>query len=138
VQVYWLVDANVRTRPTGLVDSLFIRTRSFYGVMNLLSQAVSVPLVHETEKMATPTMLPHEALAEMFQRLLPDILNIQASTSRPDRAWVSVKHKEFWFYIDERDIPSKRAFALTAELFNLQVGGGPEEADGPILTLPVN
>ena len=138
VQVYWLVDANVRTRPTGLVDSLFIRTRSFYGVMNLLSQAVSVPLVHEKENMATPTMLPHEALAEMFQRLLPDILNIQASTSRPDRAWVSVKHKEFWFYIDERDIPSKRAFALTAELFNLQVGGGPEESDGPILTLPVN
>jgi hypothetical protein len=41
-----------------------------------------------------------------------------------------------WFWIDDRDLDSKRIFALTMLLFSLTETGGDQRA--PILTAPTN
>ena len=55
---------------------------------------------------------------------------------RPENAFVAVKHRGTWFYVDDRDYASKRFFNAVYDLFNMEIapssGGG-----GPILTVPV-
>ena len=135
---YWLDDAKFQTGPDGRTDVIRIRMRSFYGVMNLLSHAVDVPESHKSDGMALGEMAPDATLARLFQERLGEILSIRASVTQPDRAFVSVRHNGYWFYIDERDLKSKRAFTLSAELFNLEVGDSDGGGGGPVLTLPVN
>jgi hypothetical protein len=50
---------------------------------------------------------------------------------------VAVKHRDTWFYVDDRDNSSKRFFNAVYDLFNMEIapsGGG----GSPILTIPVN
>ncbi|MGP0065132.1 MAG: hypothetical protein ACLQGP_16230 [Isosphaeraceae bacterium] len=54
----------------------------------------------------------------------------------PPNAYVAVKYRGYWYYIDDRDQASKTTFALTLELSRLDFGT-PEGTSGPFLTLPV-
>ncbi|HAY40025.1 MAG TPA: hypothetical protein DCY53_12270 [Desulfobacteraceae bacterium] len=56
------------------------------------------------------------------------------SKQRPDKPFAAVKYQDYWFYIDNRDINSKRTLGLIIAFFRLQapsMGGV-----APILTLP--
>jgi hypothetical protein len=50
-------------------------------------------------------------------------------------AYVAVKYRGHWFYIEDSDLPSKTTFALLNTVLALQAGGVP--STGPVLTLPV-
>ncbi|NGX49654.1 MAG: hypothetical protein K940chlam5_01253, partial [Candidatus Anoxychlamydiales bacterium] len=54
---------------------------------------------------------------------------------KPKHPYVSIKYRDFWFYIEDDDLHSKKTFMLLLELYNLQSGRGPDK--GPILTLPL-
>ena len=54
----------------------------------------------------------------------------------PPNAYVAVKYRGFWYYIDDRDQATKTTLALTLELSRLDFGT-PEVTSGPFLTLPV-
>ena len=58
-----------------------------------------------------------------------------SSEKKPKHAYVSIKYRDFWFYIEDDDLHSKKTFMLLLELYNLQSGRGPDK--GPILTLPL-
>ena len=57
-----------------------------------------------------------------------------ASKKQPKDSFAAVRYLGHWFYIDNRDIDSKRALGLIIALFRLLAltGGGAE----PILSLP--
>ncbi len=54
----------------------------------------------------------------------------------PANAYVAVKYRGYWYYIDDRDQATKATFALTLELSRLDFGLQ-EATSGPFLTLPV-
>ena len=54
----------------------------------------------------------------------------------PANAYVAVKYRGYWYYIDDRDQASKTTFALTLELSRLDFGLQ-DSSSGPFLTLPV-
>ena len=54
----------------------------------------------------------------------------------PACAHVAVRHKGYWFYIDERDRDTKATFALLLELSRLQLSTD-KGGSGPVLTLPI-
>lgn len=135
---YWIDDAKFQTRPTERTDVIRIRMRSFYGVLNLLAHAVAVPPTHQADGMALARMAPDETLASLFEERLGEILSIRATKGVPERPFVAVRHHDYWFFIDERDLRSKRAFSLAAELFNLEVGDVGGSGGGPLLTLPLD
>ena len=54
----------------------------------------------------------------------------------PPTAYVAVKYRDYWYYIDDRDQASKTTFSLTLELSRLDFGLQ-EATSGPFLTLPV-
>ena len=77
------------------------------------------------------------SLAQLFEEQVAEILHIRESSSLPSEAWIAVRHRGHWFYIDDRDLPSKRAFTLAAELLNLEVSNSDSGQTSPILTLPL-
>ena len=53
----------------------------------------------------------------------------------PPTAYVAIKLRGYWYYIDDRDQASKSTLALVLQLSRLDFGT--QKATGPILTLPV-
>lgn len=66
----------------------------------------------------------------------PPLIRVRNSVSKPDDAYVSVRYRDRWFWIDDRDYPSKRMFTFLMFLFSLTETGGPQAA--PIVTVPTN
>jgi hypothetical protein len=53
----------------------------------------------------------------------------------PPMAFVAIRYRDYWFYIDDRDQASKTTFALLLHLSRLDFARDPLR--GPALTLPV-
>jgi hypothetical protein len=53
----------------------------------------------------------------------------------PPTAFVAVKYRDYWYYIDDRDQQSKATFALVLSLSRLDFAR--QQPGGPFLTLPV-
>jgi hypothetical protein len=66
----------------------------------------------------------------------PPLIRVRNSASKPDDAYVSVRYRDRWFWIDDRDYPSKRMFTFMMFLFSLTETGGQQAA--PIVTVPTN
>jgi len=59
---------------------------------------------------------------------------VKYSTVRPIDAYVAVLYRKFWFWIDDRDLISKRNFSFVILLFSLVETGGKPAA--PLITIP--
>jgi hypothetical protein len=53
----------------------------------------------------------------------------------PPEAYVAVRYRGWWFYIDDRDQASKATFALMLGISRLDLGR--QRPGGPALTLPL-
>ena len=70
----------------------------------------------------TPT-ITYTRLA--MAQLVRVALRIKYSEKRPADAYASVPHRRGWFWIDDRDLDSKRTFGVIMLLFTLtETGGG--------------
>jgi hypothetical protein len=67
---------------------------------------------------------------------LAPLIRVQNSTSRPDDAHVSVRYRDRWFWIDDRDFPSKLTFTFIMILSSLTETDPKQSA--PIVTVPTN
>jgi hypothetical protein len=54
----------------------------------------------------------------------------------PSTAYVAVKYRGYWYYVDDRDQQSKATFALVLQLSRLDFGRPLPVRPGPVLTLP--
>ena len=103
-----------------------VSTRSVLGTMAYLSKAVSVPPDHAALVGSDPA--PHDALEPLMQ--------VRVSAQPVGHAYIAVEYRGHWFYIDDRDLESKRTFGLLTSLVRLSIGAGGAQ-NVPILTLPV-
>ena len=109
-----------------------VLTRSMLDIMvELAATGIDVPDSHVTEKRVLPS--PPATTGEEA-RLAP-VLQVHSSSAQPTDAYVAVPYHGHWFWIDDRDFPSKRMFSFIMVLFTLVETGEKEEA--PIVTIPV-
>ena len=134
IDQYLFARARTLERPGKRRDYLALRTRSFSGVLRLLSHGVHVPDEHVTEKIcARPIKGSVEA---QIEHRLRRGFNIQVSDRRPRNAAVAVPYRGQWFFINDADASSKQTFMMLNDLFNLQISSGPSNSS-PMLTIPV-
>jgi hypothetical protein len=69
------------------------------------------------------------------QRILP-LIRIRSSSERPEDAFVAVPYRNFYFWIDDRDLMSKKLFSFLMFVFTLLETG--EKGQAPIVTVPTN
>ena len=62
------------------------------------------------------------------------LVQIKSSSGKPSDAFVSINFRNHWFWIDDRDLRTKRAFAFTMLLFTLADTG--EKQPLPLVTIP--
>jgi hypothetical protein len=108
-------------------EEIAIQTRSMLQIMAELASNIEVP-----EKDVAEGRVYAPAEAPEFEPLM----RVRSGDSLPADAYVGVKYRKQWFWIDDRDISSKRTFAFSMLLFSLTETG--PSAGAPIVTVPTN
>jgi len=62
------------------------------------------------------------------------LVRVLSSKKKPVDAYVAVPYRDYWFWIDDLDLQSKRSFAFMMLLFTLSDSGAKESL--PLLTIP--
>jgi hypothetical protein len=106
-----------------------IQTRSMLQIMIELASYIEVPDEDVAEGRVNPNP---ETTGSGF----PPLIRVRSGDSLPADAYVGVRHRKQWFWIDDRDLPSKRVFAFSMLLFSLTETG--ERGGAPIVTVPTN
>jgi len=104
-------------------------TRSALGVLLDLSMDIETPAGDVREERVSPAF-EEKAAGEHIRPLL----RIRSSSEKPVDAFISVPYRNLYFWIDDRDLVSKRIFFALMFLFTL-VETGEKEAV-PIVTIP--
>ncbi len=106
---------------------LALQPRSLLQVMGGMGAGVDVPAAHLADGRAVPAPPAGEVEASM---------RVRSSAEEPEDAFVAVSYRDHWFWIEDTDWRSKRAFALVMFLFTLAEGAGTVQA--PVLTIPTS
>jgi hypothetical protein len=120
--VYGAVAANDR--------EVAMLTRSILEVLIDLSSFISVPAAHVDERRVGPTSADEEGPQG---RMMP-LLRITNAMERPDDAFAAVPYRGYWFWIDDRDLASKKAFTFLMFIFTLVET--PSREAPPVVTIP--
>jgi hypothetical protein len=115
-------------------EKITVTTRSILEVMYLLSKTVSVPEEHAAKGILAFTHNPDGTLFD-WRMVTGDLFKVCVAKHKPRDAYISVKYRGYWYYIDDRDLSSKTTLNLFNELLWLQRVGASEGS--PILTLPL-
>jgi len=110
-------------------QEIAILTRSILEVIIDLSQTIEVPPVHVKDKRVNPSF---EEMAA-GEKVRP-LVRIQSSSETPGDAFVSVRYRDSYFWIDDRDLGSKRIFSFLMFVFTLVETG--EKGMAPVVTIP--
>jgi hypothetical protein len=62
---------------------------------------------------------------------------VLSSVSEPEDAFIAVPYRDHWFFIDDRDIWSKRTFYFLMLMFSFTERSDSAQAM-PVLTVPTN
>lgn len=101
-------------------DEVALGTRSLLGTLSSASLGVQVPTGEPTA---------HDPAGPE-----PPFLRVHVGEDVPSQAYVRVRYRDRWYWIDDTDLASKRTFSLLALLFSLMAA--PDAAVTPMLTVP--
>lgn len=105
---------------------LSFRTRSVGEILRGAAQRVNVPAEHLAAGVVAPS---------------PDVgsggLRIRSSRDAPSTASLAVRHRGWWYYVDDTDLASKQAFQQIQMLFLSAIAETTDSSRAPMLTIPV-
>jgi hypothetical protein len=108
---------------------LAIQTRSIEELLVTLSAQVEVP----PEDVDRHRAFPGFASGREVPNVVP-MIRVHSSKKKPDDSFVKILYRNTWFWIDDGDLASKRAFAQLMQLFTM--ADTSPRADQPVLTIP--
>ena len=110
------------------LKGIAITTRSTGDMIQILRAAVQVPEEHLNAGLT----LTYPPLGPVGEKL-----HIYSSKDRPTQAIVSVKHRGYWFYIEDSDLRTKFFYTIVRVLWGLSIASSADTTSAPVLTLPV-
>jgi hypothetical protein len=105
-------------------------TRSVLQVIVTLASGIEVPESHVAEKRTIPSLAEKNASGTP----IPPIMRIRSSSQKPEDAFVAIPYRNYWFWIDDKDLGSKMLFSFLMFVMNLVDTGVKEGA--PVVTIP--
>jgi len=108
-----------------------ILTRSMLEILIDLSSYIDVPESSAMERRTFPTPPPEVVNGTPVAPLI----RILSSPENPGDAFAAVPYRQDWYWIDDKDLASKRLFSFIMFLFTLTETGDKQGA--PIITVPV-
>jgi hypothetical protein len=104
-------------------------TRSMLQQMTTMASQVDVPAEDVAQGRASPGW---ESVTNTASQ--PRLVQIHSSKQAPKEAFVAIPYRSYWFWIDDRDLKSKRTFSFMMLLFTLADTG--EREPLPLVTIP--
>jgi len=111
-------------------DEIAMLTRSMAQILIDLASYVEIPKIHEIEKRAAPGISMQKDQPE--QKEMP--FRVYSGKERSPYAVVAVRYRDFWYWIDDRDLYTKRTFSFISFLFAFADVGVNREV--PLVTVP--
>ncbi len=109
-------------------DEIAMTTRSIQQVLGELATGVEVPEQDLAEGRATARgRAPVEGVTALMR--------IRSGNERPADGFAAVQYRNRWFWVDDRDLNSKRMFVFLMMFMSLAESGTLPQA--PLLTIPV-
>lgn len=115
-------------------DEIVLKGRSLLGALFFLSHNVDPPDSHKSQGLVT-VLKGRENEDFNWSTVSGNLLKISSSESPPPGAFVRIRYRSHWFYIDDSDLNSKATFNLLTYLLSLQSAG--REGIDAMLTVPV-
>ncbi len=107
-------------------NEIVVLTASILELMNELAWRIDVPPEHLEEGRTISSFVREDSD-------VGPLIAVHYAEERPEDAFVSIESRGFWFYIDDRDVPSKRTFALVQILLSLTDTS--TTARGPVVSI---
>jgi len=126
------LDPNVEDYPLsyGLVpdekNEIMVMTSSILEIINELAWRVDIPPDHIQEGRTGSTF-------ESTDGWDTPMIRVHYSDEEPKDSYVAVRLRDHWFYIDDRDVLSKRTFAIVQIVLSLTDSG--ETGRGPVVSI---
>jgi hypothetical protein len=115
--------------PTrGLDGELAVNSRSLLQIMAAFSSRADLPKEHLADGRALP--MPNLGEANNGSKTV----KIHSGKHKPADSYAAVRYRGYWFWIDDRDCYTKRAF--TAILFFFTLADTGSESKLPLITIP--
>jgi hypothetical protein len=118
--------------PPGRDDVIAVHTRSGFQILYELATFVEVPEAHEREQRA----YPHLPTPPDGQATLPPLIRIVSGETKPTDAFSKVYYNDRWYWIENRDLPSKAIFSFLLVMLTLADPG--HKAPSPFVTIQAN
>ena len=117
-------------------DVIQLNLRSTAQVYYYLANGVEIPCEHLEAGLVKTPINPDGSPFD-GRAVTEGLFTVHAVQGHkpPSNAFVSVKYRDYWYYVDDRDQASKSTFALVLALSRLDFGR--QQPGAPFLTLPV-
>ncbi|HWI56375.1 MAG TPA: hypothetical protein VNZ22_04065, partial [Bacillota bacterium] len=104
-------------------------TRSLLQQMGIMASQVDAPAEDVSQGRAVPGWEVIQTNTNAVR-----LVHIRSSQSEPAEPFVAIHYRHHWFWIDDRDLKSKRVFTFMLMLFTLADTG--EKENLPLVTIP--
>lgn len=107
-----IVGGNQRPPSDPYCENIIMEVRSKFQILKIFSRFINIPPEH-----GTMTYHNNKQLMAYYNRDMNLAkLVILCAKTRPEGASVSIKYRDFWFYIDDNDFLSKNTFSSLVEI----------------------
>jgi len=113
-------------------DEIALLTRSMMEMLVEFSADIEVPRQHLLEGRARAAPEPVATASPGETRLV----RIHSGSEPPPDAYAAVRYRNYWFWIDDQDLDSKRAFLFLRIFSSIAETGAVPQI--PIITIPAN
>jgi hypothetical protein len=113
----------------GADNELAVNSRSMLQIMQAFASHLDVPEAHLKARSAWPS-LENTNTPEGRQQGV----RIHSGKEKPAGAFAAVRYRDYWFWVDDGDLRTKRALTVVMFFFTLADTGSPEKL--PLITIP--
>lgn len=104
-------------------NQIMVQTHSIMEMLANISWYIEVPEEHVTDGRTLATFRPDD----------PNLIHILVSREKPSDAFLTIEFRDYWYYIDDRDVPSKNTFAVMQILMSMANDGS--GSVGPLISI---
>ena len=113
----------------GADNELAVNSRSMLQIMQSFASHLDVPEAHLKDHSAWPSIETASTAEDRRQSV-----RIHSGRNKPASAFAAVRYRDYWFWIDNGDLQTKRALTVIMFIFTLAETGSPEQL--PLITIP--
>ena len=112
----------------GEENELAVNSRSILQIMQAFASYLDVPEADLKSHSATP------AFEHVAGESRQNAVRIYSGKDKPSAAYAAVHYRDHWFWVDDGDLPTKRA--LTAVMFFFTLAETGDTGKLPLITIP--